>query len=88
MEEGALLAEFLALADNTPEFASFTPTSRIHHEWLAKVQALVRQWDPSESMTGLFSWTTAPAGYSANRLKTRLDQSLPTLLPWATILRS
>jgi hypothetical protein len=48
MEEGALLAEFLALADNTPEFASFTPTSRIHHEWLAKVQALVRQWDPSE----------------------------------------
>ena len=48
MEEGALLAEFLALADNTPEFASFTPTSRTHHEWLAKGQALVRQWDPSE----------------------------------------
>jgi hypothetical protein len=32
MEESALLAEFLALVDNTPEFANFTPTSRIYHE--------------------------------------------------------
>lgn len=49
MEPVALLAELRALADHVPDFASFTPTSRIHHEWLGKVHALVLQWNQSEA---------------------------------------
>jgi hypothetical protein len=48
MDEVALLAEFSALADHTPDFALFTPSSRVHQEWLGKLQALVRQWNPGE----------------------------------------
>jgi hypothetical protein len=49
MDEVALLAELRALADNTPDFSSFTPTSRVHQEWLGKVHALIQQWDASET---------------------------------------
>jgi hypothetical protein len=48
MEPAALLAELLALADDVPDFATFTPTSRLHHAWLGKVQALVRQYSETE----------------------------------------
>jgi|CZKJ01.1.fsa_nt_gi hypothetical protein len=48
MDEVALLAEFSALADHTPDFALFTPASRVHQEWMGKLQALVRQWNPGE----------------------------------------
>jgi hypothetical protein len=48
MEDAALLAELLALAEHMPDFAKFTPTSRIYHEWLGKLQALIRLWNPAE----------------------------------------
>jgi hypothetical protein len=49
LDHAALLAELRALADHIPDFRSFTPTSRAHHEWLAKVHALVEQWNRYEA---------------------------------------
>ena len=51
MEQIVLLAELRALADHVPDFSSFTPTSRGHHEWLGKVHALIEQWHQSEAIT-------------------------------------
>lgn len=49
VEHAAILAELRALADHVPDFGSFTPTSRTHHEWLGKVHALVEQWNRYEA---------------------------------------
>ncbi len=49
MDQVTLLAELRALADHVPDFHLFTPTSRIHHEWLGKVHALVEQWNRYEA---------------------------------------
>lgn len=49
MEPVALLAELRALADHVPDFADFTSTSRVHHEWLGKVHALILQWNQYEA---------------------------------------
>jgi len=51
MEPAALLAELRALADDVPDFGAFAPTSRVHHQWLGKVHALIKQCDPSEART-------------------------------------
>jgi hypothetical protein len=51
MEPAALLAELRALADNVPDFASFTPTSSDHHRWLAKIRAFVPQGDPTSKFS-------------------------------------
>jgi hypothetical protein len=51
MEPSALLAELRALADDVPDFGAFTPTSRVHHQWLGKVHALIQQCDPSEAQS-------------------------------------
>jgi hypothetical protein len=48
MDEVALLAELLTLADHTPDFAQFAPASRSHQEWLGKLQALIQLWNPGE----------------------------------------
>ena len=48
MDQVALLAELRALADQIPDFDTFTPTSRTHQAWLGKVHALVELWDRYE----------------------------------------
>ncbi len=49
MELPVLLEELRAIAENVPDFSQFTPTSRIHQEWLGKAHALVQQWDRNEA---------------------------------------
>src|SRR6266849_8564434 len=51
MDHAVLLAELRVRADYVPDFDSFTVTSRIHHEWLGKVYALVEQWNPHETVS-------------------------------------
>jgi hypothetical protein len=51
MEPAVLLAELQALADGVPDFETFTSTSRVHHQWLGKVHALIQQFDPSEALS-------------------------------------
>ncbi len=48
MDDSALLAELRALADDAPNLESFTVGSRLHHEWLGKVYALLSQWDETK----------------------------------------
>lgn len=49
MQPAVLLGELRALADNPPDFAVFTSTSRTHHEWLGKAYALASLWDDKEA---------------------------------------
>jgi hypothetical protein len=51
MDPVALLAELRALADNIPNFDTFTPSSRVHQEWIGKLHALIEQWKPSEEFS-------------------------------------
>lgn len=51
MDHAALLGELKALTDHMPDFDSFTPTSRRHHEWLGKAHALVNQWNRLEAIS-------------------------------------
>ena len=51
MDPVALLAELRALADNIPDFDTFTPSSRVHQEWVGKLHALIEQWKPSEELS-------------------------------------
>lgn len=51
MDPVALLAELRALADNIPDFGTFTPSSRVHQEWIGKLHALIEQWKPSEEFS-------------------------------------
>jgi hypothetical protein len=62
MDQAALLGELRALADHTPDFNSFTPTLRTHHEWLGKLHALVNQWNRLEaiSISGQVSYLSMP----------------------------
>ena len=48
MEPRILLGELRALADSMPDFEAFKYTSRVHHEWLGKADALIRAWNASE----------------------------------------
>jgi hypothetical protein len=49
MDQVALLAELRAVANNVPNFDAFTATSRVHHEWLGKVSALMGLWNDREA---------------------------------------
>jgi hypothetical protein len=51
MDKVVLLAELRAMANDVPDFNSYTPSSRDHLEWLGKVHALITQWDPSEAVS-------------------------------------
>ena len=57
MDKVALLAELRALANNVPDFNVFTPTSRVHHEWLAKVSSLIGDWNFKEATSLRMSLT-------------------------------
>lgn len=48
MDKVVLLAELRALAAAPPDFSAYTPTSRPHHEWLAKGDALLSRWNSIE----------------------------------------
>jgi hypothetical protein len=65
MDSVALLAELRALADNVPDFDSYTVTSRAHHEWLGKVSALMQIWNQNESSSVQLSITMM--GYKVGR---------------------
>jgi len=45
MDKVVLLAEIRATIASTPDFAAYTPTSRLHLEWLARADALLTRWD-------------------------------------------
>ena len=49
MDAVVLLAELRALCAETPDFATYTPTSRVHLEWLAKTHALLLRWEQTEA---------------------------------------
>lgn len=51
MEEGILLGELRALANNLPDFSNFSPTSKVHQEWLGKLHALVQRWNDMEALS-------------------------------------
>jgi hypothetical protein len=65
MDQVVLLAELQALADNVPDFDTFSPTSRTHQEWLGKLHALIQQWNRFEAAS--FRTSTAGIGYSISR---------------------
>ena len=41
IERPAILAELRALAENVPNFQTFSPSSAVHHRWLAKVRLFI-----------------------------------------------
>jgi hypothetical protein len=56
MDKVALLAELRALATDAPDFATYSPSSRLHLEWLGKAYALISRWNKNEAF---FFKTTA-----------------------------
>lgn len=51
MDKVALLAELRALAHDVPDFGTYSPSSRIHLEWLGKAHALILRWEPVEAIS-------------------------------------
>ena len=51
MDKVAILNELKVLAATAPDFALFSPTSRLHMEWLGKATALVTRWDSMEGIS-------------------------------------
>jgi hypothetical protein len=49
MDKVALLAELRALAADVSDFATYSPSSRLHLEWLGKAHALISRWDRNEA---------------------------------------
>ncbi len=51
MNSAVLLAELQLMANNIPDFRSFTSTSREHFEWLGKTHALLARWNSLEAVS-------------------------------------
>ncbi len=51
MDKIVLLTELRAMANDVPDFKSYTPSSRVHLEWLGKIHALIAQWDHHEAVS-------------------------------------
>jgi hypothetical protein len=51
MEPVALLVELQALADDAPDFGSYSPASRPHLAWLGKAHALIARWNSLEAIS-------------------------------------
>jgi hypothetical protein len=51
MNTAVLLAELQLMANNIPDFRSFTSTSREHFEWLGKTHALIARWNSPEAIS-------------------------------------
>jgi hypothetical protein len=51
MNSAVLLAELQLMANNIPDFRSFTSTSREHFEWLGKTHALIARWNSLEAIS-------------------------------------
>jgi len=65
MDKVALLAELRALAANVPDFATYSPSSRLHLEWLGKAHALILRWNRTEAL--LFKNASDFLGLDATR---------------------
>jgi hypothetical protein len=50
MDKVVLLTELRALAERPPDFSTYTPTSHIHLDWLAKAEALLSRWDAMKAV--------------------------------------
>ena len=73
MDAVALLAELRALANNVPDFETYSPASRPHAEWLGKTSALLRLWNEYEAVD--FNRAANFLGFHITR-----DSSVTTLL--------
>ena len=51
MDKVALLTELRALVGDPPDFNAFSPTSRVHLEWLGKTHALLSRWNRMEAIS-------------------------------------
>lgn len=51
MDRAIILGELRALASSVPEFATYSPTSRTHLEWLGKASALITAWNRYEAIS-------------------------------------
>jgi hypothetical protein len=51
MDTVALLVELQALANDAPDFGLYSPSSRVHLEWLGKTYALIRHWNSIEAIS-------------------------------------
>lgn len=65
MNSAVLLAELQLMANNIPDFRSFTSTSREHFEWLGKTHALLARWNSLEA--GSFSLVSSFLGMPQTR---------------------
>jgi hypothetical protein len=51
MDQVALLSELRTLANDVPNFAAYSPSSRIYLEWLGKAHALISRWNQVEAIS-------------------------------------
>ena len=51
MSSAVLLADLQLMANNIPDFRSFTSTSREHFDWLGKTHALIARWNSLEAIS-------------------------------------
>ncbi len=50
MEPAILLAQLRALIERTPDFDTYSPSSREHQVWLGQAHALISRWNSIEAM--------------------------------------
>lgn len=78
-----ILAELRALADSVPDFDTYTPTSRIHLEWLGKGCAFISAWDRMEAIGFKSSSESLSSSLmrdtSLGRIMTILHRAIATL---------
>lgn len=51
MDKAVLLAQLRTLLATTPDFAAYSPTSSLHHSWLAQLHALIERWNTYEAIS-------------------------------------
>ena len=51
MDKAVLLAQLQSLLETTPDFVSYSPSSKEHNTWLAKGHALVSRWKSIEAIS-------------------------------------
>lgn len=51
MDKAVLLAQLKTLLATAPDFASYTPTSAVHHAWLAQSHSLIERLSKYEAMS-------------------------------------
>lgn len=77
MDKAVLLAEVRATIAAMPDFSTYTPTSRVHLEWMGRVDALLKRWNPIERIP--FQTAIYLIGGPFDRNNTYLGQMLSAL---------